>query len=101
MIVHGLALAVLGLRREPGFATWHMFTTAAHCEFSLRTEEGGREFNPWDFLPATYLQLDRAGLEWFLWFLRRHHQLRLTGEVVLVTAWERKPLNVRETRVVD
>jgi len=101
LLIYAVALLALAFQRSPGFASWHMFTTVAQCEFNLTDAVDGLSFNPWTYLPSTYLHLDEGGVRWFLWYLRRYHRLNLVGEITVVTRSARQRLVIRATHVVD
>jgi hypothetical protein len=94
-----------GFKPRVGFAGWYMFANVSKCRFNLfQNVEHGQEqvpFNPWDYLPHSYLAMGRSQLNFFMFFLREIKELDLSGEIELREGFQLTKLRVINTYVVD
>ena len=92
-----------GLSAKARFASWHMFVTASRCSLELRArDESGevRVVNPWDYLPHSFIQMNRNGLEFFLWFLREVRGVEAWGTARLRQPKGTELLEIRASTVL-
>jgi hypothetical protein len=83
-----------------------MFANVSKCRFELYhkknpIEDSSVRFNPWEYLPHSYLAMDRTHLDFFLFFLREIKELNLFGEVEVREGLRVHKVKVSNTRVVD
>ena len=86
LALYAVFLLYRGFGSRAGFATWHMFAGVSFCRFECRalSADGAEtDFNPWEYLPHTQLNMDAGTLKLFLAYLERVKGLKLRGRVHL------------------
>lgn len=103
LLLYILYLIWAGFRPKIGFAGWYMFANVSKCRFNLflYVEQEQVPFNPWDYLPHSYLAMGRSQLNFFMFFLREIHELDLSGEIEVREGFQLTKLRVVQTHVVD
>ncbi len=80
------ALLALGMRNNPGFASWHMFADLFLADMRLSATDAhgqSQPLNQWDYLPHSHLAMSLAEFKLFLFFLQRVHRRKANGTAML------------------
>lgn len=105
VLLYFLFLVWRGFRPKIGFAGWYMFANVTKCQFKLKillkSKKSFKHFNPWNYLPHSYLSMNMSNLRFFLFYLREVKKLDLYGCIEVREGLLVKTVKVVKSHVVD